>query len=223
LAKGSSHPRSRNKRIERAPATTDKAPEIGEIALERIVPIPARRRGRPPLAPEEGKRYPLGIRTTKALRDALLSASRASGRSLAQEIEFRLERSFVVQDVADGIYPLIARLSDQIGELGSLIITHNDPDHLNQLMRLLETDGLRAKIETVRPPEGGTAKVPITPDSAAGPKRTSRSQRDGSQEATTGDIVDELKRRRRKLASDEVAHQFGHLHEKGRSRGGGER
>jgi hypothetical protein len=222
LAKGSSHPRSRNKRIERARATTDKAPEIGEIALGRLVPIPARRRGRPPLAPEEGKRYPLGIRTTKALRDALLSASQASGRSLAQEIEFRLERSFEAQAVSDAVYPLIARISDQIGELALFIISHNDPDHLNQLMRLLDADGLRAKIETARPPEGGK-KLPITPDSAAGPKRTSRSQRDGSHEATTEDFVDELKRSRRKLASDEVAHQFGHLHEKGRSRGGGER
>ena len=53
-----------------------------------------RLRGRPPLPPEEGKRYPLSLRTTKRLRERLESASRASGRSIAQEIEFRLEQSF---------------------------------------------------------------------------------------------------------------------------------
>jgi hypothetical protein len=35
----------------------------------------------------------LGIRTTKALKDALLETSKASGRSITQEIEIRLERS----------------------------------------------------------------------------------------------------------------------------------
>jgi hypothetical protein len=94
LAKGSSHPRNRNKRIERAPAKADETPEVGELVRPA-----ARRRGRPALAAEEGKRYPIGIRTTKALREKLLSTSRASGRSLAQEIEFRLERSFLEEDV----------------------------------------------------------------------------------------------------------------------------
>jgi hypothetical protein len=40
------------------------------------------------------KRYPLSLRTTKELRQKLEKASAHSGRSLAQEIEFRLERSF---------------------------------------------------------------------------------------------------------------------------------
>jgi hypothetical protein len=53
-----------------------------------------KRRGRPALPPEKGKRYAIGIRTTKELRDLLQKAADSSGRSLAQEIEFRLERSF---------------------------------------------------------------------------------------------------------------------------------
>src|SRR3954469_8079548 len=53
-----------------------------------------KRRGRPALPPEKGKRYALGLRTTKELRDLLQQAADSSGRSLAQEIEFRLERSF---------------------------------------------------------------------------------------------------------------------------------
>jgi len=41
-----------------------------------------------------GKRYPLNMRTTKELRDKIEKAAMASGRSLVQEVEFRLERSF---------------------------------------------------------------------------------------------------------------------------------
>ncbi len=55
---------------------------------------PARKRGRPALPPEEGKRHPLNVRTTKELREKLDAAIRQSGRSLTQEIELRLERSF---------------------------------------------------------------------------------------------------------------------------------
>jgi hypothetical protein len=56
-----------------------------------------RPRGRPALPAESVKRHALGIRTTKALKDALLRASQESGRSLAQEIEFRLEWSLADQ------------------------------------------------------------------------------------------------------------------------------
>ena len=40
-----------------------------------------------------GKRYPLGMRTTKELRESLERSAAKSGRSLAQEVEFRLEQS----------------------------------------------------------------------------------------------------------------------------------
>jgi hypothetical protein len=69
----------------------------------------ARPRGRPALPAEKGKRYAIGIRTTKALKDALLSASRASGRSLAQEIEFRLERSVEGQNLEQIVMEVINR------------------------------------------------------------------------------------------------------------------
>jgi hypothetical protein len=42
----------------------------------------------------DGKRYPLNMRTTKQVRERLEKAAAASGRSLAQEVEYRLERSF---------------------------------------------------------------------------------------------------------------------------------
>jgi hypothetical protein len=41
-----------------------------------------------------GKRYPINMRTTKQLREKLEMAVSKSGRSLAQEIEYRLEQSF---------------------------------------------------------------------------------------------------------------------------------
>jgi hypothetical protein len=58
----------------------------------------SRRRGRPALPPDAGKRHPLGIRTTRQLKDLLENAANSSGRSVAAEIEHRLERSFAPPD-----------------------------------------------------------------------------------------------------------------------------
>jgi hypothetical protein len=55
---------------------------------------PPRRPGRPRHHADEAKRCPLAIRTTYSLRYALERASAASGRSLTQEIEYRLWQSF---------------------------------------------------------------------------------------------------------------------------------
>jgi predicted HicB family RNase H-like nuclease len=46
-----------------------------------------------------GKRHPLNMRTTKELRDKIELAAMASGRSLVQEVEFRLERSFQEEEI----------------------------------------------------------------------------------------------------------------------------
>jgi hypothetical protein len=53
-----------------------------------------RPRGRPRHNIDEAKRHPLTIRTTKALKDALVAAANSSSRSLAGEIEFRLNQTF---------------------------------------------------------------------------------------------------------------------------------
>ena len=58
-----------------------------------------RKPGRPTETPGDAKRHPLNMRTTKALRDSLEEAAADSGRSLAQEVEYRLERSFLMDDV----------------------------------------------------------------------------------------------------------------------------
>jgi hypothetical protein len=41
-----------------------------------------------------GKRFPLNMRTTEGVRKMLEESARVSGRSLAQEVEFRIERSY---------------------------------------------------------------------------------------------------------------------------------
>jgi hypothetical protein len=54
--------------------------------------------GRPRHNPNEAKRVPLNMRTTPSLRTRLEDAAAESGRSLAQEVEARLEASFVSED-----------------------------------------------------------------------------------------------------------------------------
>ncbi len=62
-------------------------------AVEGPKANPPRRRGRPPLPDGEAKQHPLIIRTTKGLKDELVRASKASGRSLTEDIEDRLQRT----------------------------------------------------------------------------------------------------------------------------------
>jgi hypothetical protein len=54
----------------------------------------AEQKGGRPRHGDDIKRVPLSFRTTPVLRDALDAAAATSGRSLAQEVELRLEQSF---------------------------------------------------------------------------------------------------------------------------------
>ncbi len=51
--------------------------------------------GRPPLGPFVGKRAVLNSRITQRTRQALEEAASVTGRSLSQEVEIRLEHSFI--------------------------------------------------------------------------------------------------------------------------------
>ncbi|RWN28897.1 TraY domain-containing protein [Mesorhizobium sp.] len=53
-----------------------------------------KRRGRPTKPPVEGERIPLSLRVTAERKRELEAAATLSGRSLSQEAEYRLERSF---------------------------------------------------------------------------------------------------------------------------------
>jgi hypothetical protein len=48
-----------------------------------------------------GKRHPLNMRTTAETRERLEASAAASGRSLAQEVEYRLEQSFSWEEVVE--------------------------------------------------------------------------------------------------------------------------
>jgi hypothetical protein len=52
------------------------------------------------VAKKEGKRIPLNMRTTATLRDKMKKAANGSGRSLAQEVEARLEQTFAAESHA---------------------------------------------------------------------------------------------------------------------------
>jgi hypothetical protein len=75
-------------------------------------------RGRPALPPEKGKRHAVGIRTTREVKDLLQRAADLSGRSLAQEIEYRLEASFQTEDAFGG--PRTAALLRSLGAAARL-------------------------------------------------------------------------------------------------------
>lgn len=79
-----------------------------------------RRRGRPPLPTQRGKRYPLGIRVTAEVKEVIQAAAIASGRSQAQEVELRLEWSATLQDRLD-------RIEASIKAIGALLYaTHGE-------------------------------------------------------------------------------------------------
>lgn len=59
--------------------------------------------GRPKKDRADAKRCPLNMRTTPALRERLEKCAARSGRSLAQEVEYRLEQSVMVDSVVEWI------------------------------------------------------------------------------------------------------------------------
>jgi TraY domain len=76
-----------------------------------------------------GKRYPLNVRTTKETRERLEAAAAASGRSLVQELEARLERSFETDDRFGGpaMLPIVNMLAGAFlrgGQLGAAASGH---------------------------------------------------------------------------------------------------
>jgi hypothetical protein len=69
-----------------------------------------------------GKRYPLNMRTTKELRDKIEKAAILSGRSLVQEVEFRLERSFHQQEIEKNLMARLDVARDKIlGEMREMV------------------------------------------------------------------------------------------------------
>lgn len=74
--------------------------------------------GRPRHNADELKQSPLSIRTTASLKRALEEAAKASGRSLAREIEYRLRRSFAGVELLATEDDVIGHLDEAVGDLG---------------------------------------------------------------------------------------------------------
>jgi len=75
-----------------------------------------------------GKRYPVNIRTTFDVRSQLEAAAAASGRSLAQEAEFRIEQTFaaersLIEALNFNYGPELAFMVQAIGEAMKLAST----------------------------------------------------------------------------------------------------
>lgn len=68
-----------------------------------------------------GKRHPLNMRTTAELRAKLGWAATQSGRSLAQEVEYRLERSFIEVDPVQMLATLLADIRQRLEGLESTV------------------------------------------------------------------------------------------------------
>jgi TraY domain len=105
----------------------------------------------------EGKRYPLNMRTTKEIRDQLEAAAAASGRSLTQEVERRLERSFEGEIDAGAVTQTISRLMGSLKTVEGQIQTRmaagtlSEPDRDMASNCLLLLSALRALAVTLHP------------------------------------------------------------------------
>lgn len=71
--------------------------------------VPARG-GRKPKRAATAQRFQMNVRTTREMRNRMIDAATASGRSLAQEIELRLELSFALGDINDKLDTIIKRI-----------------------------------------------------------------------------------------------------------------
>lgn len=88
---------------------------------------PRKRMGRPPKAPEKGRRQNYTFRLSDQTRDQLVDAATESSRSLSEEIEWRIEESFrekqgemlakSLLNGSDNLYRLVSRITGLVSAL----------------------------------------------------------------------------------------------------------
>src|SRR5262249_28072752 len=104
--------------------------------------FPLRVKARVPGKPKpesEVKRHPIGLRTTKAMYEALHAAAEQSGRSVAQEIEFRLEMSLSSRPKhIDVLANAVAQVAELVGTLSGGKSYSDDDDTASRLVSALE-------------------------------------------------------------------------------------
>ena len=97
-----------------------------------------------------GKRHPLALRTTKELRDELERAAAKSGRSLAQEVEFRLE-DLLERDRGGYLFLGYANWrTPLIPHKGSLIVVLEGINTITMEISPKDLDRLMAKVSGIR-------------------------------------------------------------------------
>ena len=90
----------------------------------------AKKRGRPSTAPKKGERNSLGFRVTADLKKKLMQSAEVSGRSISQEAEYRLDKSFGDQDLFGSIAGSAANgaILVSIGQMMRAIGDHSKAD-----------------------------------------------------------------------------------------------
>jgi hypothetical protein len=104
-------------------------PRFCERMLELQSLVPHKRIGRPTKPPLSGERIPIGLRVTPEMKTQLDTAAKQNGRSLSQEVEIRLERSFdrqkllpevltlTYREELSGLLMLLGVAMDEVGRL----------------------------------------------------------------------------------------------------------
>jgi hypothetical protein len=105
------------------------------------VNVPVRPRGRPRKSPAELLRRGFQVRMRDQTRARIVEAARQNGRSLSEEIEYRLELSFQQQDVRD----YIERYGDPLeGGVQIAALPIDAPGVLKELAKRLECPPIEA-------------------------------------------------------------------------------
>jgi hypothetical protein len=104
-------------------------PRFCERMIELQPLVPRKRVGRPTKPPLSGERIPIGLRVTPEIKTQLDTAAKQNGRSLSQEVEMRLERSFdrqkllpevltlTYREELSGLLMLLGAAMDEVGRL----------------------------------------------------------------------------------------------------------
>src|SRR5262245_22497973 len=73
-----------------------------------------RKRGRPTLPKAERKRGILAFRARDDLRQWLTDAAKLSGRSVSEEIEYRLEQSRLREGISEEVKAQLVKIKDEV-------------------------------------------------------------------------------------------------------------
>jgi hypothetical protein len=90
-----------------------------------------------------GKRMPMNMRTTAELRRKIDKAAHKSGRSLVQEVEYRVEESFRREKTFETIGSLIESLAYLDGCLKSLSLSNVQNEYNISKINLMWSDVMR--------------------------------------------------------------------------------